>query len=655
MNKLRKPLLLLLASLFQMSVAQSQNFKTVNKRANEYFAIDHFHEALPLFLKLDSMAPGSAELNYKIGYCYLSAKGRSKSLSYLEKAEELGYSSPGMNFNLGIAYHANQKMEEALHAFEKAETDLTRTKPVDAVKMKEVSRYIQMCRQGMRLMAAPISIEVENMGDIVNTSCPEYAPVISADESSLLFTTKRPCALKPGVEAMVSEDIYISEKDSAGGWTKPLPLGKEINSSGHDASIALSADAQKLFIYKDLGNGDIFESIRKGSNWSVPIRISGTVNSKFWEPSASISADGNTLFFVSDRPGGFGGTDIYISTKTALGEWSAPQNAGAAINTGYDEDGPFIHADGKTLYFSSDGPGSMGGFDIFSSVYDDVKKTWTTRVNIGFPINTVEDDIFFTWSPDGKRGYFSSDRAGGVGDKDLYKVTRPAEQVSLIMLRGVVSADGPPKSFSARITVTDNATGKVIQSYDSDSASGKYLLFLTPGRNYGIAAEAGGFLPFSENIAINANQYTEMIKNIRMQPLEKGKVAVLKNVFFDSGKADLKNESFHELDYLVVFLQKNSGLYVEIAGHTDSTGNARDNQLLSEERAKSVVAYLVRKGLNPKRLFPVGYGAQYPISSNNTEAGKSSNRRTEMIVLEDNMFKDRTGKSFHKHYHGNTK
>jgi outer membrane protein OmpA-like peptidoglycan-associated protein/Tol biopolymer transport system component len=624
-----RSLSIILAAVFFIfpNKALSQNFKTVNKTANEYFLIKNYNKALPLLLWMDSVAPGSAELSYKIGVCYLGSTPRSSALPYLEKAKKSGLNTPGIDFNLGVAYHLNTRMDEAISCFETARARLNPVK--DRVKVSEINRHIEICRNAKEIMAKPINVQIENLGPSVNTACAEYAPVTTADESMLLFTSPRPCDVSLKTE---NEDIYISLTDSTNSWKPAVNAGKYINSPGHEASLSISADGKKLFIYKD---EDIYISESVSNSWNKPVKLPPPVNSTFWEPSASITPDGKTLFFVSDRPGGVGGRDIYKSIAGPDGRWSAPLNLGPGINTVYDEDAPFIHPDGTTLYFCSEGHKSMGGFDIFSSVYDGVSGNWSAPVNVGYPINTVEDDMFFVWSADGKRGYFSSDREGGFGEKDLYKVIREEVHVSLTMFKGLIK-DEDEHPIKAKIIVFDNETNKVLGNYESDAATGKFLVFLIPGKNYGITFSAENYIPYSENVWLNDRNYKEISANVLLKPIEKGGRIILKNVFFDSGKTELKKESFGELGQVISFLKKNSQLKVEISGHTDSIGTDEQNLILSTKRAEEVVNYIVSKGVDRMRLSAIGRGEKEPIGDNGSEEGRKLNRRTEFFVIRKN-------------------
>ncbi|MBX9852377.1 MAG: OmpA family protein [Cytophagaceae bacterium] len=625
---------------FSLQAQKKNSYKTIEAEAKEYFRVEEYAEALPLYLKLDSMKPNNAHVTARVGICYLATVFKYKALSYLEKAKAMGYHKDHVDFYLAHAYHLDHQFDKAIVAYEAAKANLHHEKkPEDHDRMVRISRYIEMCNSGKELIKNPINVKIENIGEKINSPYPDYAPVISADETELVFTSRRPNTtggLKDEHNHYY-EDIYISVKDENGNWTDPVNIGSNINTSGHDASIGLSPDGQELLIYKHDGMGDVYYSILEADKWSAPKKMPGGVNSpKSWEPSASITSDEKILFFSSDREGGYGGRDIYVTRKLPNEEWALPKNLGPKINTPYDDDAPFIHPDGTTLYFSSKGHNSMGGFDIFTVTYNPLNDSITELTNVGYPINTADDDIFFVWSADGTRAYFSSMRASdNYGEKDIYVLTRPKANVSLIVLKGKVFSKTSQQPIAATLTVTDNETGQVVGVYNSNSFTGKYTVIVPPGKNYGIAVTASNHLPHSENVFIpQKDEYYEVNKDIILEPLAEGSVTVMKNVFFDFGSAELKNESHIELDKFYQVLKENPSLHVEIAGHTDNVGNDEDNLELSQKRAMSVVKYLTDKGIDPKRLCGIGYGEKVNVASNNTEEGRRQNRRTEIIIIE---------------------
>jgi outer membrane protein OmpA-like peptidoglycan-associated protein/tetratricopeptide (TPR) repeat protein len=625
-----------------LSTKSSQNDELLNKAEEFMFFKDYIH-ALPVFLKLDSLNPQNAVVNYSIGVCYLkSISNKKKAIPYLEFAagnirstmtESAGNATEvpvEVYMNLARAYHLDYKLDEAIGMFEKYKTFLKKEDPL----YKQAEVEISMCKIAKGQMAHPVKANIKNI-ESVNSSYPDYGPVISADESVLIFTSRRPGGsnekMTPSGEYY--EDIYISYKIDDK-WTNPVSIGGNINSSGHEASIGLSADGQQLFIYKDDNNdGNIYVCNLNGDTWSTPVKLGSNINTKAWEPSASLSADGTTLYFVSDRKEGYGGRDIYKSRKLPDGSWGLSQNLGNSINSSYDEDGPFIHPDGKTLYFSSNGPNSMGGFDIFSSTLTDIN-TWSAPENVGYPINTTDDDIFYVLSASGKHAYYSTFKPEGKGEKDIYMITldKPKE-TPLTVLSGYIKMDAAALA-SARIVVTDNETGDLIGIYTPNSKTGKYLLILPPGKDYNVAVEADGHLFHSENINVPLNsEYAEIHRAIELAPLKAGQKIILNNIFFNVNKADLTKNSQTELDRIFRTMNQNPTLKIQISAHTDSDASDEYNQSLSERRAQSVVDYLTERGVDKTRMVSKGFGETKPIAPNDTPENKQLNRRTEFEIL----------------------
>src|ERR1019366_3454891 len=512
----------------------------------------------------------------------------------------------------------------------------------DQEMKEEVIRQIEMCKVGKELTASPVKIKIENMGKNINSSYADYSPVLSADEATMIFTTRRSESTggKLDDSGLFFEDIYISHKiDSI--WSPAVSIGPPINTDGNEATVGISVDGQIILIYKDdNGDGNIYATSLNGDQWTTPKKLNDNINTKAWEPSAFISADGNTLYFTSNRDGGFGGRDIYKSNKLPDGEWAKATNLGSIINTPYDEDASFIHPDGVTLYFSSNGHNTMGGFDIFSTSLS-ANNEWTNPVNIGYPINTTEDDIFYVVSPDNKRAYYSSLKEGGIGEKDNYMITfSEYKEPPLTLLKGVITDICGRVPPVIDITVTDNETEKVVGIYHSNSKTGQYLFILPPGKNYNITYESEGYLFHSENldVSINTNYYV-IHKAIQLQPLVVGSKIVLNNIFFEFDKATLRSISKVELAKLFKLLNKNKELVVEISAHTDSKGSDEYNIKLSQRRAQSVVDYLIDKGISKSQMVATGYGKSQPVAANNNPDGSDNpvnrqlNRRAELKII----------------------
>lgn len=644
-----KPLIFTILSIFffGVSIAQDKDKeKEVKKLVKEGETLlksgekVDSEEALKVFLKADKLKPGDALINYKIGICYHNLGHGLQALPHLEISKKAGNKALDLNYYLGLSYHLAHKFDEGIDLLN---TYVMNGKDEDEEMLEKAKRTIVYCRNGKELVKEPIKVKISNLGPNVNSKFPDYVPAISADETVLLFTSRRDNTTGGGKDpqdGLYYEDIYVSYKTDTA-WGPAVKLGGVgINTNIHDACVGISPDGQEMFIYKIVGKerwGDLYVSDLKGDVWGEPKSMGTNINSKFWEPSGSITADEKTFFFTSNREGGVGGTDIYMSRRQPNGEWGPAKLLGPQINTKYDEDSPFIHADGKTLYFSSKGHNSMGGYDIFSVEIDvETGKILGKPKNIGYPINTADDDIFFVWSADNKRAYFSSYREGGYGEKDLYMLERDDANAALVVLKGTIKSCDEQMPIAATIIVTDNATAKPIGIYNSNSSTGKYTVILPAGKNYGIAVEAKGYLFYSKNIDIPLlNHYLEINDTICLEKIKIGTHIILRNIFFDVNKATLRKESEAELARLYEIMVNNPTLKIQIDGHTDSDGNDDYNMKLSDARAHAVVDYLIKKGISKERLSWKGYGETQPIAPNDTPENKQLNRRTEFEIIGD--------------------
>ncbi|MCC7301162.1 MAG: PD40 domain-containing protein [Bacteroidia bacterium] len=495
-------------------------------KAEYFFEEKNYLRALPLFNKLRAEKPAYAYFHYRAGICYLyKSDEKEGAIPALLTADSLDNSLEDIKYYLGRAYHLNYKFDDAISLL----NDFLKKNPKSKLA-PTASRYVEHSNNGKILVNEDLEVEVEisNIGSIINTGAGEYVPVISADQSVMIFTYRgekstgglQDLKFRPDPEGEYYEDVFISQvvKEK---WTTPAPIGPSINTTMHDAAIALSPDGQKLFIFKSTAKdrGDIFMSSLNGSVWGAPVRLGSTINTKYWEGSVSISADGNLLYFASERPGGFGGRDLYRSKKMADGNWGPAENLGPGINTPYNDDAPFIHPDGITLFFSSQGHNSIGGYDVMYSVLKD--NSWTTPTNLGYPINTTEDDIYYVLSADGETGYYASNRKGGFGQQDIYTI-QPGflgEKPVLALVFGVVSSiDNKP--VNATISVSNNQTGENVGTYESNSSTGKYLVALTPGSEYKVAFEFEGMQPHIEYVDVKKlDTYIQVEHDIKMKPV----------------------------------------------------------------------------------------------------------------------------------------
>lgn len=627
----------------------------------------YYKEAIIHYREANAFNPNNALLNYKLGKCYLYSNFKLKSIPYLEKALSFNPKvHKEIHYLLGKAYHLNMKWARAINELNKYNRSLSL---FDSLKYDEkIQKELAECEVGKDQMQNPnrvISGSIKNMGPQINSQYSEYKPVVSADESIMMFTSRRPNTTGGKIAPDLNdyfEDIYVSRNEN-GKWSDAENLGIPINTKNHDANSGLSADGQKLLIYVGYNNGDLYESELNGKLWSVPVKMNKNINTIYHESSASYSPDGNSVYFVSDKPGGFGKGDIYVSTKNVIGEWGIAKNLDSVINTPYGEESVFMHPDGKSLYFSSQGHETMGGYDIFKSTLENDK--WTTPQNIGYPINTAGDDVFFVISASGQHGYYAS--TGYYGGEDVFMVnilpqekqmvlnneddllasleapikeTVVAQKIvikesQLTILKGVITDDITGLPVQATIEIIDNEKNIVIATFKSNSSTGKYLVSLPAGKNYGIAVSKPDYLFHSENFDIPADAaFKEVTKNISFKHMSVGNKAVMNNVFYGYNEYEIQPESRSEIERIAMMMFTNPTVKIEVSGHTDSKGSEEYNQELSEKRAKSVVNYLIMLDVEEDRLTFKGYGKTTPIASNETAAGRAKNRRTEIEIIE---------------------
>jgi len=638
------------------------------KAGDEAFLADpaRYLVALPRYLAAQEFNPDNAELNAKIGECYLHSGTKAAALPYLQKAQKLELANDARtHYLMGQALHLNAKWAAAIKEYQQS-APMGGSKAADGaltVTAEDLARRIRECRNGMELQKHHARVFIDNAGPEINSAYSDYGPVVAADETTLLFTSRRPNsanAAKDPVGDSYFEDVYQAAWQGKK-WTPAGNLGAPVNTKNHDATVGLAPDGQRLLVYADESGGDLLESNLRGITWDKPKGLGSRINSKYHESSAAYSPDGRYLYFVSDKPeGGRGGHDIY---KVELAGNKPAENLGPIINTPYGEEAVFIMPDGKTLYFSSEGHNSMGGYDIFKSVYQNGK--WNEPENLGWPINTPDDDVFFVASASGRHGYYASDRPGGLGGKDIYRITflgpekppmlseenqllasrlAPITQTVLAppvavataqvtILKGTVTDDLTKMPVEALIDLIDNKTGQSIATFHSNATSGRYLVSLPSGTNYGIVVRQDGYLFHSENFDLPADAaYAEVTKDIPLKKLEVGVVIVLSNIFFDTGKAILRPESTAELERLQKLLTDQPTIKLEMAGHTDNVGKPAANQDLSQRRAQAVVTYLTQHGIAADRLAAAGYGDTRPVAPNDTKLGRQLNRRTEFKV-----------------------
>ncbi len=501
-------------------------------------------------------------------------------------------------------------------------------------------RNIRNCEFAIEAVKNPVPFNPVSVGSGINTSDDEYWPSITVDGQTLMFTRQSKNGKSyQGRNDYFQEDFYISYlKDKK--WQNAVNAGAPLNTSQNEGAQSLSSDGTYMYFTAcerpgGLGSCDIFFSVLTNGKWSMPVNLGSPVNTRYWETQPSINATGNMLFFSSNRPGGSGGNDIWYSVYRQNGKWSPPRNLGKNINSSGDEISPFIHFDGRTLYFSSDGRPGMGGQDIyFSRMEDDT--TWSEPVNLGYPINTFNDEMGLTIESGGQLAYFSSRRDADEGKNiytfQLYDAVRPDP---VAYLKGKVTDRMTGKMLLADYELVNLSTGKTMVSNFTDD-NGNFLVCLPSGYNYGLNVSKKGYLFYSENFMFEG-KHTAMepfIKKILLSPFRVGEKMLLSNVFFEIDSWQLRKESQTELNKLCNLMKDNKQLKVEISGYTDATGTEEHNLQLSEKRALSVVDYLVANGVPANRLSYKGYGNKSPVGDNITSEGRKLNRRTEVKITE---------------------
>ena len=590
-------------------------YKTVFYEAEQLLANENYIEAIDLYKKLLVGNEDNANLNFKIGFCYLNDKfDKKKSLKYLEKSikgvsEDYKYEDDkeknapiDVYYYLGEALQYNYNFEQAIFNYTKFKTYLAKQ---DEELIKKVDKRIDECKTGLKLIEYPVKMAIQNLGKNINTKYDEHSPVISADESVLLFTSKRKSKSNSveHVDGQYYENVYES-RNTNGDWSDAEKIKQQKGEAAkiianwsvgmpvfnienqNLATISLSVDGQTLFLYGDKdNNGNIYESKLENEKWTDPKPLPSVINSKYKESHASISPEQDILYFTSDRPGGYGGLDIYMSKKLPNGKWGLPQNLGPDINTEYDEESPYIHADGVSLFYSSKGNGSMGGYDIFVSTFEDGK--WTEPINMGYPINTTGEDVFYVPTPDGQRAYYSSFNKNGFGGSDIYMISlKGAKEKALTVYLGqILMCDGkPPKGVF--ITVSDVDTEEEVGMYTPNATTGKFLFILKSGKKYKVNVKADNDLSYTEIVDVSANDsYNKIKKAIVLKPVIFTGEKETFYAAFNKNSKTITDDINKKIDSVASFIKKYPKFYVAISDNskgTDSNYNSRKNALIKK-------------------------------------------------------------------------
>lgn len=591
---------------------------------------DDFKGGIAVLEKAVQVDPQFEDAYLSIAGMYGELKNYQAAIDNYEKARSID-STYFMDYNLPYSINLAGKgaFDQALAA-----VNVFLTTPNLNETSKKAGAYRQACYRFALDYAAShpatgYSFRPQNLGDSINSEVSEYYPTVTIDGNKLIYTRR---------VNNFNEDFYESDKEN-GVWRKSISLPGDINTNQNEGAQNISQDGQWLIFtgcnFPDgHGSCDLYISYLTADGWSTPENLGDSINTEFWESAPSLSPDKRDLYFASRQPDGYGGSDIYVSHRLLNGRWSSPVNLGPVINTAGDEGTPFIHADNQSLYFTSNGHPGYGGDDLFIS-RKGPDGSWGKPENLGYPINTIENEGSLVITADGKTAYYASDRADSKGGLDLYSFDmrediRPAQT---LWVKGKVFDRKTQRGLPSSVVLTDLATGRVVSDLQTDE-TGNYLITLPKGKDYAFNVNRRGYLFYSENFPLSQEQGdTAFHIDIPLQPIEANAAIVLKNIFFETNQYTIKPESGAELNEVVQLMKDNPTLQIQINGHTDNVGKSAENKTLSENRAKAVTNYLIAKGIAPARLSSRGYGDTQPVADNATPEGRAKNRRTELFVV----------------------
>ena len=624
-----------------LHTSSNRAMKTYNDGVTYYDYLE-FDKAETLFKIAISHDPDFYEAYMMLGELYSKQKKYGEAVLNYRKAVEIdSFSYRPVYFSLANAEMMTADYSEALEHYRA----YLRIKGNSEKNIKLTLKSIKNCEFAIEAMKRPVPFNPVSIGSSINTTDDEYWPSITADGQTLMFTRQsRNNFFNSFGGGTSQEDFYLSYLEDTG-WGTSVNAGEPLNTKQNEGAQTLSSSGNYMYFTAcdrpgGLGSCDLYFSAFNDGRWSHPYNLGPPVNTPSWESTPSISADGNMLFFSSSRTGGFGGKDLWYSVMKDKGEWSSPVNLGDKINTDGDEMSPFIHFDGKSLYFASDGRPGMGGLDIYLTRMKE-DSTWTEPQNLGFPVNTSTDDMGMVIEAGGQKAFFSSKRDNANG-KDIFffNLDESFRPNPVSYLKGKVSDRETGKLLKADYELINLTTNKVTIKSRTDER-GNFLVCLPSGNNYGINVSKAGYLFYSENFMFEGvhTVMEPLIKRINLSPVKVGEKMLLANVFYEIDRWELKKESMSELDNLTDLLLYNKDFIVEIGGYTDSTGTDEHNLVLSEKRALSVVDYLISKGISAERLKYKGYGNNFPIGDNVTPEGRRMNRRTEVKIIDRKKFK----------------
>ncbi|GAB2540334.1 OmpA family protein [Spirosoma aerophilum] len=630
----RLPVFALFLTLCPTLHAQDTKAKELYAQSIKLFGERKAGEAIPFMEQAIKQDPKFTDAYIKLGQLYEFTRQFEPALSAYRNAIKLQPDSPAASAayqSLSNTLLRLGRYSEALPFLEKYQAQFA----PQSAQGKRIARQIETARFGLEAMQHPQAVDPKPLSSVVQTTPSQYFPVLTADEQTLVFT-----ALKPEGD----EDLMISTFNGET-WSPPISLSPNINTLENEGTASLSADGRMLVFTacqgrKGFGSCDLYLSHKTGNDWSSPENLGATINTRYYESQPALSADGRQLYFVSDRPGGKGRRDIWRSDIGADGSWAEPVNLGEPVNTNANEASPFIHANGQSLFFASEGHVGLGGYDLF--VADNIGTGWSEPTNLGHPINTSEDQASLFVTANGTRAFYSfEEQKEGISQKSrLYTFDLPEslrERVKPVsFLKGIVADAKSKKPLAATVELVDLKTNRIVSRVQADVQTGQYTAVLPSGGEYALYVSVPGYL--FKSLSFDFTQKTKgegLSLSVPLEPVSGGTSAneTLNNLFFESGRYDLAEKSQTELNRLSAFMQTNPAVRVEISGHTDDKGDAAANQALSQKRAQAVVAFLTKAGIRPDRIKAVGYGKTRPLVPNTTDENRRLNRRIEWRVL----------------------
>ena len=633
---LMRTVYLIIFTLFISGFVKSQSLTSNNKKALKYYSeasslmgarsFDKAFEKLQLALQKDA---NFAEAYLKLATIY---KIRMQDSLQMQCYKEVINRYPNVVRFSGSWYYLGKSEFEKGNYAESIDylTKYVALISANGKYANEAKLMIENSRFAIEYKTKDFQFNPRPLPPIINQFKQQYFPVLTADQSTIIFITRES-----------DEDIVVSNKQENGSWETPVSISKNINSEFNEGTCSISADGRMLVFTscmgrKGYGSCDLYVSYKNGNEWSIPKNMGDKINSSAWDSQPSLSADGRTLYFVSNRRGGYGKRDIYVARKDSNGKWSVPKNIGSQINTSHDDISPFIHPNGQRLYFSTNGRVGFGSFDVFFTEKG-IDENWSKPTNFGYPINTHNDEVSMYISSDGKKGYYShEEQFGDAFTSTIYEIDIPSElQVKhrSSYVYGKVIDKNTKEPIVASISLIDLDIDQPIEISASDSITGQYLIVLTDGASYGLFVEAKGYLYQSERFNLSKEVSKPVEVNLELEPIKAGAKVILKNIFFEFDSYVLTDQSKTELNMVVQLLASNPNINIQISGFTDNVGSEKYNKILSENRAKSVYEYLVNKGASQRVLTYRGLGATNFIESNNSEDGRSENRRIEFEIL----------------------